>query len=341
MRYSELGLVLWLCACGTVGETSEDASCVAESDMTFCARIANACESHTAMDNCGMQRTVDCGECTGGQGCVVGTCKTPVCTTFSYTSTPLSMFTRTGIEDSIGAVTPDGQVILYIQSVSTCGGFHLVVADETTPGSGLFTLRDVTAAFGALGLYTGQDGHTITADGLTIITLSTDGKRLLSTQRSSINMVDFGLASTTDFDQINGQLTGSLGGFRGPAISADGLELFYSIVGATSANGIYSSVRTSTSVAFPAGAKIQAAMPYPLVTGVSSDRLALFVFDAFQGRVLKRNSTSQPFTNPNAPGAPESLPSWQHKPLADCSKLVAMASPGGCQNEDIVLMSRQ
>ena len=339
MRYSWVGLVSWWCACGSVGEAER---CVAEDDLAFCTRIGNACERHTEMDNCGTQRTVDCGGCTGGRGCVVGTCKAPVCTTFDYTSAPLSAFTRAGIEDSIGATTPDGQVILYIQSVSTCGGFHLVVADETTPGSGLFTLRDVTTAFGSLGLYTGQDGHTITADGLTIITISPDGKRLLSTKRSAINLVDFGPGSTTDFDQINGQLAGGAGGFRGPAISADGLELFYSILGAAPAsNGIYSSVRSSTSVSFPAGTKIEAAMPYPIVTGVSSDRLALFVFEPFQGRVLERNSTSLPFTNPNAPGPPGLLPGWQHKPLADCSKLVAMTSPGGCHNEDIVLMTRQ
>src|SRR5689334_24500865 len=128
MRHCGVGLVLWACACGAV---REDTSCIAEADQALCARIGNACESHTAMDNCGTQRTVDCGGCAGGQGCVVGTCKTPVCTTFTYTSATLPMFTRAGIEDSIGAVTPDGQVILYIQSVTTCGGFHLVVADET------------------------------------------------------------------------------------------------------------------------------------------------------------------------------------------------------------------
>jgi hypothetical protein len=343
MQSHGVGLVLvWLGACGHVNDVKGDAQCAAESDVELCARLDSACESHTAMDRCGVPRTVDCGGCSGGQGCVVGTCKTPVCTAFDYTSAPLPTFTRAGIEDSIGAVTPDGQVILYIQSVSTCGGFHLVVADETTPGAGVFTLRDATPEFGALGLYTGQDGHTITSDGLTIIARSADSKRLLSTKRSAIHRVDFGPASTTDFDQINAQVAANAGTFQAPAISADGLELFYSIAGVTpSSNGIYASVRASTSVPFPAGAKIPAAMPYPIATGVSSDRLTLFVFESFQGRVLTRNSTSQPFTNPNAPGAPRSLPHWQHKPLADCSKIVAMASPGGCQNEDVVLMTRQ
>src|SRR6187402_2291845 len=75
MRCYGVGLVLWLCACGSVSETKVDASCVAESDVDLCSRIDNACESHLVMDSCGMQRTVDCGGCDGGQGCVVGTCK--------------------------------------------------------------------------------------------------------------------------------------------------------------------------------------------------------------------------------------------------------------------------
>jgi hypothetical protein len=335
-------LVVWKVMGKEPAATVPDAPCGAESDTAFCARIASACEKHTAKDNCGVQRTVDCGGCTGGQGCVVGTCKTPVCTTFNYTSTPISTFTRPGIEDSIGAVTPDGQVILYIKSVSTCREFHLVVADETAPGSGAFTLRDVTAAFDTLGLYTGQDGHAITTDGLTIITRSADSKRLLSTKRSAINAVDFGPASARDFDQINAQVAGNAGTFWAPVISADGLEFFYTLTGvAAGTDGIYSSVRPSASVPFPAGTKLQATAPYPFATGVSSDRLALFVFDSFRGRVLTRNSTSRPFTNPNSPGDPVAIPSWQHKPLADCSKLVAMTSPGGCQNEDVIIMMRQ
>jgi hypothetical protein len=343
-----LGLILLLCACGAVtsgkGDDGgdDDAPCVAESDAELCASVANACESHAVTDSCGAQRTVDCGGCSGGQGCVVGTCRTPVCTSFDFASAPLPTFARAGMEDSIGAVTPDAQVILYIQSVASCGAFHLVVADENAPGSGAYTLRDVTPAFAGLGLHTGQDAHAITADGLTIIARSADGRRLLSTRRSALHQVDFGPASAADFEAINAQAAASAGDLHAPVISADGLELFYSIGGvAPSLGGIYTSVRASTAVPFPAGAKIPAAMPYPRVTGVSSDRLTLFVYDAFQGRVLTRNSTRQPFTNPNAPGAPTLLPHWQHKPLADCSKIVAMASAGGCQNEDVVLMTRR
>jgi hypothetical protein len=56
---------------------------------------------------------------------------------------------------------------------------------------------------------------------------------------------------------------------------------------------------------------------------------------------LQRTSTSAAFTNPNAPAPPPQIAGWQHKPLADCSKLIAMTSPGGCAGEDVVLLTRQ
>ena len=352
MRY--LVTVLLAVGCGSVDSKTKpdaagtDTQCVPESDTAFCGRIANACESHSAADNCGAQRTVDCGACGSGMGCVVGTCKVPVCSSLTFSApAPLTAFARTGVEDSIGGATPDGRTILYIKTEGTsgCGNYHLVVADEIAPGSGTYTQRDVYSSFVALGLWNGQDGHGITADGLTIISKSADGKKLMSTTRSAINAIDFAAASETDFAQINGQLVGTSGTFFVPTISADGLELFFTILGAdATTDGIYSSVRTSTTVPFPAGTKLPPPVSdYHFATGVSSDRLTLFVLgnSTYANRILSRKSTSQPFINPNAPAAPPVLGGWQHKPLADCSKLIAMTSPGGCANEDVVLLTRQ
>lgn len=350
MRFSWV-LLLSLWGCGSVSDTTKhdakptDTACVPQTDTELCT-AANACESRTAMDNCGVMRTVDCGACGIGQGCVAGTCKTPVCSGFNYTVAPIPGMARSGVEDSIGAATPDGQVILYVQTASTtgCGAYHLVVADETTPGSGTYNQRDVSAAFTSLGLFNGQDSYTITADGLTIITVSTDRKRLLSTKRSAINMVDFGPASTADFDNLNGATLNNSKIIVSPALSADGLEFWYSLFDTTAGTytGPFFTVRSSTTVPFPAGTASAAPVStYSIVEGISSDRLTLFVFDSFTGRALTRSSTSQPFTNPNAPAAPPQIPAWNHKPLANCAKLVAMTSPGGCANEDVVLLTRQ
>ncbi len=336
--------------CGSVA-SSPDANdadamtCVPQTDAELCA-AANACESQTRVDNCGAERTVDCGSCGTGLGCVAGTCQTPVCSTFDYALAPLPTMARSSVEDSIGGATPDGQVILYVQTAGTsgCGSYHLVVADETSPGSGTYTQRDVSTTFTSLGLANAQDSYAITADGLTIVAASSDRQRLLSTTRSALHMVDFGPASATDFEAVNAQTLDTTKIFISPTLSADGLELWYSFYDPATGtyDAPYVSVRASTSVPFPAGT---AAGPpvsqYSLVTGISSDRLALFVFDSYSGRVLTRTSTSRPFTNPNAPAAPPQIPGWQHKPLASCTKLVAMTSPGGCVNEDVVVLTRK
>jgi hypothetical protein len=156
-------------------------------------------------------------------------------------------------------------------------------------------------------------------------------------------MVDFGAASDTDFAQINAQLASTPGTFRAPVISADGLEFIYKVESTDTAQaGIYASVRASTSVPFPPGTKQPSPVAdYEFPTGLSSDRLTLFLFDSFTGRVLQRDSTSHPWVNPNAPAPPPQISGWEHKPLADCSKLVAMTSPGGCAAEDVVLFTRQ
>lgn len=58
--------------------------CLPESDAAFCQRAQRACDSLTAMDNCGVTRTVSCGSCQAPQTCggagVPGQCGcTPQC----------------------------------------------------------------------------------------------------------------------------------------------------------------------------------------------------------------------------------------------------------------------
>jgi hypothetical protein len=320
-------------------------ACVPETDMELCS-AATACEQHMFTDKCGVSRNVDCGACTGGMGCVVGTCKTPQCTTFTYTSAPFPNMSRSAVEDSIGGATPDAQVILYVFTPvggSNCGSYKLFVADEVSPGSGTYTQRDVSTTFTNLGLYNGQDGYSISADGLTIVSMTADRKAFKTTKRSAINMTDFGAASDADFVNINMQTMGNSSVFRSPTLSADGLEFWYSLLTTGVPEVPYFSVRTSTSVPFPA----PTAAPAPVSTsatpsGISVDRLALFIWDgSFSGKIFTRKSTSDPFTNPNAPAAPPAFPGWAHRPIANCTKLVGMTSPGGCANEDVIVLTRQ
>src|SRR5687768_1239843 len=180
--------LLVLCACGSVSSDKKDAAagmdttmCVPQTDTELCA-AQSSCEMKMLTDNCGTARAVDCGACGSGMGCVKGTCKVPECTApFTYTTAGIPNMSRAGVEDSIGAVTPDASVILYVKTEATagCGAYHLVVADEVSAGSGTYTQRDAFANFNTLGLFNGQDGYSITADGLTIVTTTTNRKTLV------------------------------------------------------------------------------------------------------------------------------------------------------------------
>jgi hypothetical protein len=51
------------------GGTPNVCSCGAESDAQFCVRLGKNCDVVTGVDNCGTNRTVNCGTCAGGARC--------------------------------------------------------------------------------------------------------------------------------------------------------------------------------------------------------------------------------------------------------------------------------
>ena len=317
-----------------------DAACIPESDAQFCTSVGKSCEPTSGTDNCGVVRTANCGTCPTGKGCVDQVCQTPVCTTFNYASAVYTAGSRTGMED-IAIAASNGPTLVYGQSPSTCGSFNTIVADETEPGSGSYTPRDVSSWVATNKVVTSE--MAITGDGLTLVVLSADRKSFASTKRSALQLIDFGAPSTTDFTTVNGFLAGTSGQFRQPAISPDGREFYYTINGiSTAADGIYRSVRGSSAGPFQLGTRVSAlTSDYEYVTGVSSDRLTLFVFKGFAGFIFTRTSTSAEFVNPNAPNTPPQLGGWQHKPFQSCATMFSMTSPGGCANEDLYFNYRQ
>ncbi len=72
-----------------------------------------------------------------------------------------------------------------------------------------------------------------------------------------MQLIDFGTPSTADFVTLNGFVAGTSGKFRAPAISADGLELYYTINGiSTAADGIYPLAARLGHRPLPAGARV-------------------------------------------------------------------------------------
>jgi hypothetical protein len=308
--------------------------CVPESDTQLCASLGKSCEMTSGTDNCGASRTVSCGTCPTGKGCVDQVCQTPVCTTFSYTDAVYTAGSVAGSED-INIAASSGQTLVYGQSTATCGSFTVYIADETAPDSGTYTPRNLTPWLTSNNVITTELG--ISGDGLTLVVLSSDRTSLASAKRSALQLIDFNTPSSTDFTTVNGFLAGTTGQLSTPVLSPDGRELYYTIGGiSTAVNGIYRALRPSGTGSFSAGSLVTVlTSDYQYVTGVSSDRLALFVFKGFGGFVFTRTSTSAEFVNPNAPNTPPQLAGWNHRPFQNCATLFSMTSPGGCQNEDL------
>jgi len=318
-----------------------DGHCAAETDQAFCVRLGKNCETVSGNDNCAVPRNVNCGSCTGGTACVDRVCKIPVCSSFTFSSAVFAPFSLTGTSDFAIATSARGESILYGQSAAPdCSMVVTYLADEITPGSRTYTSRSISAWLDAHVLA----AQALTGDGLTLISLSRDYKSFQLSHRSALQLLDFDAPSTIDFKAVNAMLAGTTALFRGGVISADGLEFCYTLFGGGAAiDGIHCSKRMATSSRFSTGTRlIGVDGSYTDVTGISSDRLTLFVFKSWAGFVFTRSSTTAEFSNPNAPNPPPQLAGFQHKPLADCATLLATeAVAGGCVSQDVVFQTRR
>ena len=319
---------------GSSTSSSSGTMCTPESDAAFCMAQGNVCEMVSGTDNCGMPRTADCGECAAPLACVSGTCKTPVCgsfASFSSTGAEITSACEAGVQDIPEAVTPSGSAMLVLHG-DACGPVYTAfIADETAPGSLVYTTQPITVPAGMdLG---GEEDSTLTADGLTIIATNAAHTGYVASSRSALGMNDFGPANDAEFVNLAAVGTQELAYVY---ISPDGLALYYTIFDA-STTLIYEALRASTSVPFEAGVQMNATVQaYHFVTATSADRMMLFLqTNDFSMNVLTRTSLTQPFANPNAPNAPPpTAPGFRTRPLQDCQTLVGSCN-GGCSNEKI------
>jgi hypothetical protein len=341
-------LFLVTSACGALempvapdASSSKDASptCAAETDAAFCARLGATCEDETAADNCGTMRTASCGTCGGTDACVANVCKAPVCSSFAFPNQTLATaLNDTGKQDAVTGVTPDGKTILS-QRGQSCGNFRLILSDT----SGLVTTNhDLTGNAELSAMQIASEGTlALTADGLTIIGTSADGTALLASHRAALGSATFSAATGTDFTNLAVVAPRRI---DFPVISSDDLALYYRITGDAdpSVDGLYESVRTSTSVPFPAGTRMSNLVSsFGAVTGISTDRMTLFLqTNSFSTVALTRRSLVQPFTNPNMPAPPPVVPGFRTRPLGDCNSLVATCTPGGCAGEEVCVFTK-
>lgn len=337
--------LLLITACGSIDSPSHQlpdagtgSACVAESDAELCAAAAATCELITATDHCGVTRTAACGVCGGTDACVANACVAPVCNSLSWpTESLVTSLNAQGKQDAPLAISSDGKTVLTQQGTTQCGDFQLIIADSN--GTSLVP-QNITANPMLAGMLVSQEGTlTLTPDGLTIIGTSTDGHSFLASKRAAFGGTVFAAATNTEFANLT--VTGRV---DSPVITADGLDFYYRVSGDDDAakDGIYESVRTSTSVPFPAGTRVPDDLQiYQAVTGISRDRMTLFLqTGSFSTVALTRKSVTQPFTNPNAPGNPPAVPGFRTRPSGDCQSVLATATPGGCAQEENAIFSR-
>jgi hypothetical protein len=324
---------------GAAGAGTSEA-CAPESDAAFCARLGKMCDTVTGTDLCGAPRSADCGTCPTSLVCVSNACQAPDCASlqFGATGAVIATVNTSGEQNIPAAVTPSGSTILLQRTGSACGSaMMLFIADETAPSSGVYSTQAVSPPSDLLVNF--EENVTLTADGLTLISASADRSGFRASTRSGPGMVDFGPPSSAEFDALTVVLPVNV---WAPAISADGLAFYYVIHGTQGAamDGIYESVRASTSVPFPPGQRMPALVQFwgQYVTALSLDRMAMFVESQpgnYNTFVLTRSSLAEPFANVNVLSAPPVTPGFRARPFANCMRLLGTCTPGGCTNEKI------
>ena len=287
-------------------------ACQPESDMAFCAARGKNCEMVSGTDNCGATRNVSCGACSGTTPtCAANVCIPPVCgNDFTATGTPVTSASIAGVQDALLGASADGKSILFLRATATCvgSGSTLYIGDDPT-GSLNYTNQSISAVANLATFEKTEETMTLTAEGLTVIGAITGGG-LRSSTRSAAGAVDFGAPSETMFSTIDANLpTGAV--LSWPLMTADGLAFYYRVDGATpsAADGIYEALRTSTASPFALGVLMPAAVQaFTAISGMSTDRLTVFVTVGFGTSIMTRESLNDPFSAPApaptaAPGA--------------------------------------
>ncbi|HEV7556560.1 MAG TPA: hypothetical protein VGO00_13935 [Kofleriaceae bacterium] len=254
----------------------------------------------------------------------------PVCDNLTFTQTPLIVeVNASGQQDAVAGESADGLTVISQRRAQCAGPFALLLTD----GLGVLAVTtDITGLPGLAQLDVGREGAvTLTSDGLAVVAVTPTGTQLAMAARTQ--------PGTTDFAPVDGgfgAIVAPVGAsLANPVLSADRLALYYQLINAGSGiDGIYESVRSARSVPFPAATRMPANIQTAtFVTGISSDRLALFLQVGFAMVVLTRSDLAQPFVNPNAPGEPPSVPGFRTRPLGDCQTLIGTCT-GGCLNEE-------
>lgn len=131
--------------CGAAGLNV--CGCIPQSDATFCAGLLASCGVQTAMDNCGVARTRDCGTCLAPTMCVTGAVQSScacmpetddaLCTRLGKSCDVVNAFDNCGATRSVNCgVCRDGRVCGAGGIPGVCGPLPVPDAGPTGGGGG-------------------------------------------------------------------------------------------------------------------------------------------------------------------------------------------------------------
>ena len=247
-----------------------------------------------------------------------------------------------GVQEALLGASASGATLLYLSGPShQCVGRYgtsLQLADRVEASGDSYAITDVTT-LPALARFSRLEATmTVSPDGKSVIGAGARGDGFLVSTRSRLGASDFAAPVAGPFATIDATLP-KRAWVGWPVLSADGLAFYYKLQdsGDATTDGIYESVRDSTSSDFPVGTR----MPEPVqawgsVTGVAPDRLTLYVTRDFGTHLMTRASTSEPFAE--QPGSAWPVSAYRVSPIDGC-RLIGTCEPGGCWREDICVWS--
>jgi predicted Ser/Thr protein kinase len=265
-----------------------------------------------------------------------------VCDARGYAAgVPVPGVNAVGRQEVLMGASGDGQTLLYaatglpIAKDAGCNRDRLWLARKR---GDTFAPVDVTAQ---IGIRIREGCCTLSADGATVIVRSADRRAFLAFDVDGDRLTP----RPTPILDLRAEIADPESFLWFPVLSADERTLFY-LRHAPGADGepgplagSYVATRTDVTAPFTAGKLLGGrARGYEYVTGISADGLTLFMASEYTTRVLVRATTDEAFGPPAVSHIPAELPGWRAVPLADCSRIVTTATPGGCAQEDIIYL---
>jgi len=279
-----------------------------------------------------------------GCGCPMSTCDTTcvsVCRANHYVvGEPIPGVSLPGRQEALLGVSGDGNTIAYLANKG-CRIDHLWIAHRRGAS---YESIDITAKLDLQHASMFEGCCTLAASGRALVMARPDRRGFVRVRLDGDTPLPYD--STDELGAVVPAVPAHIEA-QFPALSADELTLYYRVFDRSLGDpsdlgpleGVYAAHRRDPNSPLDPGTLLpRRARFYDVVTGISSDGLSLFMSAEYRTHVLVRPSVDKPFSDPDLGMLPALLPGWRAMPTADCRRIAATVSPGGCGNEDIVFL---